>query len=99
VAGDIIFSRRALSDLEVPPGRGWVVTNPPHGVRLKGNRDLRSLYIRLGRVLRAKCPGWNAAILCSSDSLLDLSGIRFDRRFPMRSGGLRVTLAIGMIGY
>jgi putative N6-adenine-specific DNA methylase len=98
VAGDIIFSRRALSDLEVPPGRGWVVTNPPHGVRLKGNRDLRSLYIRLGRVLRAKCPGWNAAILCGNDSLLDLSGIQFDRRFPMQSGGLRVTLATGKIG-
>jgi putative N6-adenine-specific DNA methylase len=98
VVEGVVFSRRALSDLEAPPGPGWVVTNPPHGVRLKSNRDLRSLYIRLGRVLRAKCPGWNAAILCGSDSLLDLIGIQFDQRFPMRSGGLRVTLAIGMIG-
>jgi len=98
VADIVVFSRQALSDLEPPPGPGWVVTNPPHGVRLKSNRDLRNLYIRLGRVLRAKCPGWDAAILCSSDSLLDLSGIRFDRRFPMRSGGLRVTLGKGRIG-
>jgi len=99
VADSVVFSCQAVSNLDPPPGPGWVVTNPPHGVRLKSHRDLRSLYIRLGRVLRPKCPGWNAAILCSSDSLLDLSGIRFDRRFPMRSGGLRVTLAIGMIGY
>ncbi len=98
VADSVVFSCRALSGLEPPPGPGWVVTNPPHGVRLKSNRDLRRLYIRLGRVLRAKCPGWDAAILCSSDSLLDLSGIRFDRRFPMRSGGLRVTLGKGKIG-
>jgi putative N6-adenine-specific DNA methylase len=97
VADSILFSCRALSGLEPPPGPGWVVTNPPHGVRLKSNRDLRSLYIRLGRVLRAKCPGWDAAILCSSDSLLDLTGIRFDRRFPLRSGGLQVKLASGRI--
>jgi putative N6-adenine-specific DNA methylase len=97
VADSVLFSCRALSSLEPPPGPGWVVTNPPHGVRLKSSRDLRSLYIRLGRVLRAKCPGWDAAILCSSDSLLDLTGIRFDRRFPLRSGGLKVILAKGRI--
>jgi putative N6-adenine-specific DNA methylase len=97
IADGVVFSCRALSAMEPPPGPGWVVTNPPHGVRLKSNRDLRSLYIRLGRVLRAKCPGWDAAILCSSDSLLDLTGIRFDRRFPLRSGGLQVKLASGRI--
>ncbi len=97
VADSIVFSRRALSDLEPPPGPGWVVTNPPHGVRLKSQRDLRTLYIRLGRVLRAKCPRWNAAILCGGDSLLELTGIKFDRWFPMRSGGLRVTLAKGRV--
>jgi putative N6-adenine-specific DNA methylase len=97
VADSVLFSCKAISALDPPPGPGWVVTNPPHGVRLKSNRDLRSLYIRLGRILRAKCPGWHTAILCSSDSLLDLTGIRFDRRFPMRSGGLQVKLASGRI--
>jgi putative N6-adenine-specific DNA methylase len=97
VADTVVFSCRALSGLEPPPGPGWVVTNPPHGVRLKSNRDLRSLYIRLGRVLRAKCPGWDAAILCADDSLLELTGIKIDRRFPMRSGGLQVKLASGRI--
>jgi putative N6-adenine-specific DNA methylase len=97
VAESIAFSRRAFSDLKPPPGPGWVVTNPPHGVRLKSRQDLRTLYIRLGRVLRARCPGWNAAILCGSDSLLELTGIKFGRRFPMRSGGLRVSLARGSL--
>jgi len=97
VPDSVVFSRRALSDLEPPPGPGWVVTNPPHGVRLKSQRDLRSLYIRLGRVVRGKCPGWNAAVLCAGDSLLKLTGINFDRWFPMRSGGLRVSLARGRI--
>jgi putative N6-adenine-specific DNA methylase len=99
VADSVVFSCRALSALEPPPGTGWVVTNPPHGVRLKSNRDLRSLYIRLGRVLRAKCPGWNAAILYGNDSLLDLSGIKFGRFFPVRSGGLKLCLARGRLSW
>src|SRR5689334_788268 len=33
--GDAIeFSCRAISAIEPPPGLGWVVTNPPYGVRL-----------------------------------------------------------------
>jgi putative N6-adenine-specific DNA methylase len=97
VSDSIIFSCKAISALHPPPGPGWVVTNPPHGVRLKSRPDLRTLYIRLGRVLRAKCPGWSAAILCADDTLLELTGIKFDHQFPMRSGGLRVTLAKGKI--
>jgi len=97
VGEGIEFSCLPVSAIEPPAGPGWVVTNPPHGVRLKSHRDLRSLYIRLGRVLRAKCPGWNAAILCAGDSLLKLTDINFDRWFPMRSGGLRVTLAKGRV--
>jgi putative N6-adenine-specific DNA methylase len=97
VADSIIFSCKAISALDPPPGPGWVVTNPPHGVRLKSRPDLRTLYIRLGRVLRAKCPGWNAAVLCADDSLLKLTDINFDRWFPMRSGGLGVTLAKGRV--
>ena len=97
VSDRIIFSCNAISALDPPPGPGWLVTNPPHGVRLKSRPDLRTLYIRLGRVLRARCPGWNAAVLCADDALLKLTDINFERWFPMQSGGLRVTLAKGRI--
>jgi putative N6-adenine-specific DNA methylase len=98
VADSVAFACKAISALDPPRGPGWLVTNPPHGLRLKSHRDLHGLYIRLGRILRAKCAGWHTAILCSSESLLDLTGVRFDRRFPLRSGGLRVTLAKARIG-
>src|SRR4030065_126974 len=39
-----------------PPSSGWVVTNPPYGVRVSTNRDLRNLYAQIGKVLHAKCP-------------------------------------------
>src|SRR5690606_33962484 len=61
VTGDIDFSRRAISAIDPPPGPGWIVTNPPYGARV-GERDrLRNLYSQLGKVLRAKCPGWSVA--------------------------------------
>ncbi len=57
VADVIEFSCRAVSAIEPPLGPGWVVTNPPYGVRVSGGRDLRNLYAQFGNVLRARCPG------------------------------------------
>ncbi len=66
----IEFSCRPISAIDPPQRPGWVVTNPPYGVRLGTNKDLRRLYAQFGRVLRAKCPGWQVAMLCNSAELL-----------------------------
>jgi putative N6-adenine-specific DNA methylase len=39
--------------MEPPAGPGWLVANPPYGVRLGKTGDLRDLYAQLGKVLRA----------------------------------------------
>jgi putative N6-adenine-specific DNA methylase len=98
VADAIEFSRRALSAVEPPAESGWVVTNPPYGVRVGEGRDLRNLYARLGQVLRTKCPGWRFAILGRRGALLESIGLPFDREISFRNGGLRVTLATGILG-
>lgn len=92
VAGWIDFSRRAVSAIEPPAGPGWVVTNPPYGVRLRANKDLSNLYAQLGKVLRAKCPGWSIAMLGRSARLLHRTGLEFDRGIPLLNGGLKVRL-------
>ena len=96
VADAIEFSRRALSAVEPPAERGWVVTNPPYGVRVGEGKDLRNLYARLGQVLRTKCPGWRFAILGRRGALLESIGLPFDGEISFRNGGLRVTLATGI---
>ena len=53
VADAIDFSCRPVSAVTPPGGPGWVVTNPPYGLRVGANRDLRNLYAQLGNVLRA----------------------------------------------
>ncbi len=97
VADCIDFSCRSLSAIEPPPAAGWIVTNPPYGVRVSAHRDLRNLYAQIGKVLRSRCPGWNIAILCNSMTLLRHSGLIFDGSMPLSNGGLRVRLAIGKI--
>ncbi len=97
VAGGIQFSARAISAVDPPPGPGWVVTNPPYGVRLGSKQDLRRLYARLGEVLRAKCPGWRVTLLCGSPDLLRATGLEFEPGIRTRNGGLKVLLVRGRI--
>lgn len=97
VADGIEFSRRPISAIEPPPGSGWVVTNPPYGVRVSRNSDLRNLYAQFGKVLRGKCPSWHVALLCNSPQLLHSTGLKFSDTLSFRNGGLRVKLAMGKI--
>ena len=97
VAARIEFARRAVSSIEPPAGPGWVVTNPPYGIRVSPTNDLRNLYAQLGNVLRAKCPGWQAAVLCSDIRLLGQTGLRLDTSLSMVNGGVPVRLGRGTV--
>jgi 23S rRNA G2445 N2-methylase RlmL len=92
VADCIEFSRKAISAIDPPPGPGWVVTNPPYGVRLRKTNDLRDLYAQLGKVLRTRCPGWRVTLLCDRIQLIRSTGLEFDRGISMMNGGLKVKL-------
>jgi putative N6-adenine-specific DNA methylase len=92
VADCIGFSREAISAIDPPPGPGWVVTNPPYGVRLKKTNDLRNLYAQLGKVLRIRCPGWHVTVLCDRVQLIRSTGLEFDKGISMKNGGLKVRL-------
>jgi putative N6-adenine-specific DNA methylase len=97
VAGDIEFSRRAVSAIEPPPGPGWIVTNPPYGARVGESDRLRNLYSQLGKVLKAKCPGWTVALL-SADARLDSRlGVQLAPVLKTRNGGIAVRAAIGVV--
>ncbi len=95
VAAHIQFTCRAVSAIEPPAGPGWVVTNPPYGLRVSEGKDLRNLYAQLGNVLRAKCPGWQAAILCNDPALLGQTGLKLDTSFSFVNGGVNVRLGRG----
>ena len=97
VSGQIEFSRRAFSAIEPPSGPGWVVTNPPYGLRLSGNSDLRNLYAGLGEVLKRKCAGWHLTMLSAHPLLVRATGLLLDRGRPLTNGGIKVKLVNGRI--
>jgi putative N6-adenine-specific DNA methylase len=97
VASDIEFSCRAISAIEPPSEKGWVITNPPYGLRVSANKDLRNLYAQLGNVLRAQCMGWHTAILCSDLRLLGQTRLPLDNSLTLVNGGVPVRLGRGLV--
>jgi putative N6-adenine-specific DNA methylase len=96
LAGSIEFSVRAISAIDPPPIPGWVVTNPPYGVRVSQAKDLRNLYAQFGKVMRAKCPGWWVTMVCETIRLIRNTGLDFDQGIPTMNGGLKVRLVRSM---
>ncbi len=97
ISASIEFSHLAISAVEPPSRPGWVVTNPPYGLRVSAEKDLRNLYAQLGKVLRLKCPGWQYAVLCSDERLFSHSGFRPNARLSFENGGVPVRLYCGTV--
>lgn len=98
VADWIDFRCQAFSAIQpTAETSGWLVTNPPYGVRLHSSKDLRNLYAQLGNVLHEKCTGWQVAILCSELTLLTQTGLKLDSSLTLVNGGVRVRLGRGGI--
>jgi putative N6-adenine-specific DNA methylase len=93
----IEFTCRAVSAIEPPPGLGWIVTNPPYGLRVSGSKDLRNLYAQFGNVLRAHCHGWRAAFLTSDESLAHQTQMKFLTTHRFINGGVQVKLYCGSL--
>ncbi len=92
VADKIEFTCQAVSAIQPPAEPGWVVTNPPYGLRVSEGKDLRNLYAQIGNVLRRSCPRWQAAILCSDKRLLAQTGLKLETSFETVNGGVKVWL-------
>ena len=92
VGQDIEWRRTAISAIGTPPGSGWIVTNPPYGVRIGERQKLRDLYAQLGNVARRCCPGWGVAFLASHPELERQTGLDPTPMFATENGGIRVRL-------
>jgi putative N6-adenine-specific DNA methylase len=97
VSGYIEFKWQAVSSITPPSIPGWVVTNPPYGLRISEGADLRNLYARFGQVLRKKCPGWNVSVLSSDPALLGQMKLKLDTSLALVNGGIHVRLGRGMV--
>ncbi len=92
VGAAITFERKAISDLHVPAGPGWIVTNPPYGARVSPGHDLRNLYARFGTVVRERASDWSVTLLTADPKLASTTHLRLTAILSTDNGGLPVSI-------
>jgi putative N6-adenine-specific DNA methylase len=97
VGGDIELRRQSITALELPPAPGWLVTNPPYGVRVGDSGPLRNLYAGLGKVLRTHGAGWTVGMLSADRALERQVGVALSEVFRTSNGGIPVRLIRGSV--
>lgn len=97
VAENIEFEQHPLSAADPPAGPGWLVTNPPYGVRVGEAAPLRNLYAALGRLARERLTGWTLALISAERMLEAQVGLRFQDAISTRNGGIPVRLIVGRV--
>lgn len=94
LTGRIIFERAELADCApLPADRpGLFVVNPPYGERLGEDSELPGLYADIGRVLRERFSGWQAAVFTGNPDLAGNIGIRFRKTNTFFNGPIECRL-------
>jgi putative N6-adenine-specific DNA methylase len=95
VEGDLQLEVRALSTVARLAPEGWLITNPPYGVRVGNTPPLRDLYAALGKLLSTRLSGWRLAMM-SADAMLERStGLDLVEVARTRNGGIPVRVMVG----
>jgi putative N6-adenine-specific DNA methylase len=89
VAADLDISQRAISAAEPVGSRGWLLSNPPYGIRV-GDTTVRNLYAQFGKIVRNRFSGWNVGLLVAYDNLITQTRLPFERSFGTANGGIPV---------
>jgi putative N6-adenine-specific DNA methylase len=81
------FEVRDVRDFTPPQGPpGVLVCNPPYGERIGEEKELKSLYEALGKVLRERCAGWRAFVFTGNPALVRQIGLKPVHEVPLRNG-------------
>ena len=91
VAELVHFERGDLGSCVPQADNGMLAVNPPYGERLEDGDRARALHVELGRVLRERFSGWQAAVLTSPEMGLEL-GLRAARIHTVWNGAIECRL-------
>jgi len=81
-----------LLELSAPTPSGFLVTNPPYGVRLGEKEELSELYPKLGDVLKQRFEGWTAFIFSGDPELAKRIRLKPSRKTVLYNGALECRL-------
>ena len=75
---------------------GFVVTNPPYGKRIGDALEARDLRMRLDAFLMRSCPGWQAAVLLTTEQA-PLPSLQHVTSHALRNGKIECRLDVGTV--
>jgi 23S rRNA (guanine2445-N2)-methyltransferase / 23S rRNA (guanine2069-N7)-methyltransferase len=93
VADWVHVEKRVMADVVRPASElGLVVANPPYGERIGSDAGLTELYTELGKLLREKFKGWQAAILTGNAPMARNLGVYAKRTHRFYNGTIECRL-------
>jgi 23S rRNA G2445 N2-methylase RlmL len=93
VRGIVGFRTDDFHDIVKPAERGWVITNPPYGLRVLDHPEATRIHRDLPGVL-ARLPGWSHAILTAYEGFEELIRQQASKRRKLYNGSIRCDLFI-----
>jgi putative N6-adenine-specific DNA methylase len=79
-------------NVDPPTESGFIVSNPPYGVRMGSEEDLGPFYKEIGDNLKQHFPGWTVFLLSADPELPKRIGLQTTRRIPLYNGPLECRL-------
>ncbi|MEJ2231759.1 MAG: THUMP domain-containing protein [Nitrospirales bacterium] len=89
---DIQLSRVDVMDVTPPAPEGFLVTNPPYGVRMGDRLELENWYPKFGNLLKQHFSGWRVYVLTADSRLPKLIHLAPSRKIPLFNGPLESRL-------
>ncbi len=77
---------------DIPSTNGFIITDPPYGVRLKEN-DIEDLYTKMGKTLNELFGGWHVSIVCGEKELLSYVNMKPNRTNSVMNANLACQIA------
>jgi putative N6-adenine-specific DNA methylase len=94
LAGDVEFREQSFEGLAPLAPTGWLVTNPPYGVRVGDESGSRRLLNRLAQVTRSTLAAWTICALGPEPLMRRTLGADAETVLRTRTGGIQVSLFV-----
>ncbi len=92
LSGVVTLKQANVLEISPPASSGFLVTNPPYGVRMGSRQSLEEFYPRLGDALKQKFSGWSVHIVTADPLLPKAIRLTPSRRTPLFNGALECRL-------
>ncbi|MDU0458326.1 MAG: THUMP domain-containing protein [Geobacteraceae bacterium] len=90
--GQVHFFHAALQEFQPQGDSGVVIINPPYGMRMGVDDDLRELYCQIGDIMKKRCRGWTGFVLTGNLELAKYIGLKASRRYVLFNGPIECRL-------